>query len=172
MLELYQTYQATDNQEILAKLINHKTVLHMIKRHLKDISANQIEIDEVKSTLFIYLVNRKNRLHFSHENKFNSYLFITIKGIVLNQLNAIKRKPNVYLNPITIDTYALDDFPDKVRKVLNQNPLFCAYLYEDKTLKELSEKSGIPVTSLWVAFKEIKEKLKSYYIEETKCLLK
>lgn len=176
MLELYQSFQATNQQECLIKLINHKYVLKIIQYQLKNICSSQIETEEVKNTLFMYLVTRKKRLKFEYEYQIKSYLSLVIKGIVLNSYKKPDKNTYSYLPLETQDDYDLSDLPTEkganynlnelpraVRDFMNQNLLFKAYIYDNKTLTELSKECGMSTSALSIKFKELREELRAYY---------
>lgn len=161
MLALYQSFQSNNQQECLIKLINHKYVLKIIQYQLKNICSSQIEAEEVKNTLFMYLVTRKDSLNFEHEYQFKSYLSITIKGIVLNSYRKLDRA-KIPLPLETEDEYNLDNLPKAITDFMDQNALFKAYVYDNKTLKELSKECGMSVSFLSLHFKELREELRAY----------
>lgn len=162
MLELYQSFQATNQQDILIKLINHRYVLKIVQYQLKNVCSSQIECEEVKNTLFMYLVTRKDRLSFEHDYQFKSYLSVTIRGIILNSY----KKPDKASSCLPLETeddYNLNQLPRAVCEFMDQNLLLKSYVYDNKTLTELSKESGMSVSSLSLKFKELRQELRTYY---------
>lgn len=169
MLELYQTYQTTDNQELLINLLNHHYVLKIISYQIQSLNTNQIELEEVQNVLFERLVRRKDKCKFEHEYQFKSYLSITIKGIILDALEKIQKKGKMPLNQqendITYDDYTIDPIPKKVLEFINaQGPEFMEYVLGGKSLSELSKKYHKSPSALSVRFKPLKQELRDYYV--------
>lgn len=169
MLEIYKSYQDTNNQELLVDLINHRYVLKIINYQLQSLNLNQIEQAEVQNTLFERLVRRKDKTNFEYEYQFKSYLSITIKGIILDALEKIQKKnkaPNTQQeSDITYDDYTFDSIPKKVLDFINeQGPEFIDYILGGKSLSQLSKKYNISPSALSVRFKPLKQELREYYL--------